>query len=87
MFSGLSWSASRLWPVLHSLGADHFVDINEMVGYRMAAVATGFAGLGDNGDEVGELGVFKPAIPAAEIVEDLEEALEEFCAVEQELKE
>ncbi len=30
--------------------SDHFGDINEMVGDRVAAVGTGFAGLGDDGD-------------------------------------
>jgi len=41
--------------------ADHFVGFNEMVGSRMAAVLAGSARLGDDGDEIAEIGVFEHA--------------------------
>jgi len=39
--------------------ANHFGDINEMAGDRVAAIDAGLARLGDNGDEVTEVGVFE----------------------------
>lgn len=41
--------------------ADHFVDINGMVGDLVAAVGAGFPGFGKNRDEVAEVGVFEYA--------------------------
>jgi len=41
--------------------ANHFGDINEMVGDRVAAIDAGLARLGDDGDEVTEVGVFEHA--------------------------
>ena len=46
-------------PLRARSDADHFGDINEMVGDRVAAVGAGFPSLGEDGDEIAEVGVFQ----------------------------
>jgi hypothetical protein len=41
-------------PLRARTDADHFVDVNKMVGDLVAAVRAGFARLGDDGGEIAE---------------------------------
>jgi len=68
-------------PLRARPNADHFGDINEMVGDSVAAVRAGFAGFADHGHEIAEIGIFQHASEFASRPELRSGAIDPFDAL------